>query len=47
MDKDKVQVWGLTNIVTNIIRTLRGLSPRANYTERLQLVGDVNANFCE
>jgi hypothetical protein len=25
---------------------LRCLSPRAHYTERPQLVGDVNANFC-
>jgi hypothetical protein len=25
---------------------LRGLSPRANYAERPQLVGEVNANFC-
>jgi hypothetical protein len=35
----------LNNIGHNFL--LRGLSPRANYTERPQLVGDVSANVCE
>jgi hypothetical protein len=28
-----------------MLTKLRGLNPRANCTERLQLVGEVNANF--
>jgi hypothetical protein len=27
-------------------KKLRGLSPRANYTERPPLVGEVSGNFC-
>jgi hypothetical protein len=36
----------ITTLWKGIIKNFHGLSPRANYTERPPLVGEVSANFC-